>query len=90
MPRKPASTLLSDLAGLPPNRNRRDICRLIEEVSKLPAVEHNAIIATVKDGRWSSRALATVLSKNGIIVSSGAIQNHRNGTCPCFRKATDQ
>lgn len=89
MPKSAKPNLLTDLTAEPPAPNRRDVCRFAELIEARPRAEREAIVTAVDNPRWSSRSLAGVLVKHGVTVSSGAIQNHRNGTCPCFRNRTE-
>lgn len=84
MPRKPADSLLTELSN-PPRPNARNTCLFIEKLDGLDADRAKGVRQAVDNPRWSARALSSVLTKHGVTVSAGAIQNHRNGTCPCFR-----
>lgn len=84
MPTRKASGLLADLTADPPRPNARTECRLIEMLSGVGKEESAAFLACIDNPKWTSRALAAVLTKNGLQVSAGAVQNHRTGNCPCY------
>lgn len=80
------SKLTDDLAALPERGAPTNGCALTEAFAANPE-DKEAIIAAVRNLRYSSAAVSEALTKNGIKIGDAGVRRHRANRCTsCTRE----
>ena len=74
------------LEDLVPAKQLAHTCKVIERVEEHPDTTEKDVELVrqyLDDPNWGHTALATALTKKGIIVNRDSVKRHREKRCPC-------